>query len=90
MGAERSEGPSAEVSHRQAAADLVALKVWAADQFAYDLVQVVAKNSPIAITNLYRHLHEHVAGSHVQVFNEERFGDAAAITLDEFVVRKSR
>jgi len=64
------------------------LKAWTADQFSYELVQRVGRSPSANIDDLYKQLYEGVVGSHVQVFNEASFGDAAAITLDEFVVPK--
>ena len=59
------------------------VKSWAADQFASSLLGRVA-HAPT--TTLYGQLFDDVAGSHVQVFNEQNFGDVTKIGLGEFVV----
>lgn len=64
------------------------LKQWAADQFSFALVTRVGESAPLNIDALYTRLYDAVSGSHVQVFNEQNFGDTTAITLDEFTSAK--
>lgn len=59
------------------------LPAWVADQFAYELSQRVASHPDEDFAALYRHLYGRVSGSHVSVFNTDRF-DVKQATLGEF------
>jgi len=60
------------------------LDAWVADQFSFNLLANV-RSPDLAVSDLYARLYHDVAGSHVQVANQARFGDATAIRLSEFV-----
>jgi ABC-type branched-subunit amino acid transport system substrate-binding protein/glycosylphosphatidylinositol transamidase (GPIT) subunit GPI8 len=58
---------------------------WLADDFASRLAEVATGDSDISLAELYKHLYLRVAGSHVFVANQARFGDARSVPLSDFV-----
>ncbi|MDX2023488.1 MAG: C13 family peptidase [Deltaproteobacteria bacterium] len=60
------------------------LGVWSADQFSFNMLKQV-RSPNVSIRELYTRLYEGVAGSHVQVANQQNFGATTQIMLSEFV-----
>lgn len=57
-------------------------RIWLADEFSAALV---AQPSSLSMFDVYRRLYLRVSGSHVSAYNAACFGDAAAVTLGDFV-----
>lgn len=65
------------------------LASWTADQFAFSLVSHM-HNPGLSMSDLYTQLYEQVAGSHVQLANQQNFGKSGEIVFSEFVTRPAR
>lgn len=64
-----------------------AAQLWRADAFSWAVARGLGEDADRSIADLYAWLYGRVAGSHVSVYNHERFGDAGAIAVRDFVAR---
>lgn len=58
---------------------------WLADDFAFHFITLATNQPTIPIAKLYAELYFRVAGSHVYIANQRRFGDTTTMGLAEFV-----
>ncbi len=59
--------------------------LWRADQFSWELYQTLSADPTRSITALYESLYLNVPGSHVTVYNAERFGNPRLIPAADFI-----
>ena len=64
---------------------VVAGGLWRADQFSWELYQTLSADPTRSITALYESLYLNVPGSHVTVYNAERFGNPRLIPAADFI-----
>lgn len=58
---------------------------WLADDFTYQVLDVVAREPSISIADLYGRVYGRVAGSHVRIKNQRAFGDIYDTRVSDFV-----
>lgn len=58
---------------------------WRADQFSWELYRALAADPTRSITELYESLYLNVPGSHVTLYNAERFGNPRLIPAADFI-----
>lgn len=58
---------------------------WLADQFSFELTRAAAERQEITILELYVWLYQRVAGSHVTLYNHQRFQGSSTAPFADFV-----
>ncbi len=61
-------------------------RFWRADQFSWELYRSLSADPRRSITELYESLYLNVPGSHVSLYNAERFGNPRLISAADFIV----
>lgn len=61
------------------------LGVWMTNRFTTTLLDCIEKNPDVAFRELYYHLFSSTLGSHVTVYNAEKFGNMYSNTMREFL-----
>jgi glycosylphosphatidylinositol transamidase (GPIT) subunit GPI8 len=61
------------------------LGVWMTNRFTTTLLDCIEKNPDVAFRELYYHLFSSTLGSHVTVYNAEKFGNMYNNTMREFL-----
>jgi len=61
------------------------IRAWLADDFTYQVINILQEKQDLSILDLYVSVYERVAGSHVRLKNYSNFGDLYNTLISEFV-----
>ncbi|MDE7108368.1 MAG: legumain, partial [Muribaculaceae bacterium] len=61
------------------------LGVWMSNRFTSTLIENLSNKSVISMRDLYNRLFINTVGSHVMVYNAEKYGNLYNSSMDEFI-----
>lgn len=61
------------------------IDAWLSDDFTYQALRVLSRDSQLSILELYTAVYERVAGSHVRLLNNANFGNVATTSINDFI-----
>jgi len=61
------------------------IDAWLSDDFTYQALRALSRDSQLSILELYTAVYERVAGSHVRLLNNANFGNVATTSTNDFI-----
>lgn len=61
------------------------IRAWLADDFTYQVINILSAGQDLSIADLYTSVYQRVAGSHVRLKNYNNFGDVYHTFISEFI-----